>query len=102
MVPIAVVDRGRGVLRMHETNLLCIYEKISLQRTALSESRHEAQEAKERNELEAGERPLTCMVYFFTSQMKKHIEDNRADQRHNLEKQGKATPIHRLDSLLSS
>jgi hypothetical protein len=98
MVPIAVADRGRGVFRMLETNLLCIYGKISLQRTALSESRREA---KERNELGAGERPLTCMVYFFASQMKKHVEDNRADQRLALEKQGQATPIHRLDSLQS-
>ena len=90
--------RGQSVLRIFETNLIRIYGKILLQRTALSESRRKAQETKERNGLGAGEKPLTCI---FTSRMKKYVQDNGANQRYALKKQDQAAPIHRLNSLLS-
>lgn len=45
------------------------------------------------------EQPLTCMIYFFASQMTRHLQQQNAEIR---EGNGNSKPpIHRLDALLS-
>lgn len=76
--------------------------KMLLQRTSSSERRSGERETSERNELRAGEKPLTCMVYFFASQMRKHVQEKGVEHRNFPEKQVQTAPKHRLDSLLSN
>ena len=52
---------------------------------------------------EADERPLTCMIYFFVSQMPRNIQaaqDSKVSSSSTTDKRG-TTYTHRLDTLLS-
>lgn len=72
-----------------------------LQRTTLSEKHAEAQSKAERDarRVADSERPLTCMFFFFASQMKRNIQP--ADQ--DLVQRGKMVdkPTHQLDSMVA-
>lgn len=72
-----------------------------LQRTALGEqsASRQTKEHRDERQLRDSERPLTCMFFFFASQMKRNIQP--ADQ--DLVRRGKVIdqPTHRLDSMLA-
>ncbi|KIX10050.1 uncharacterized protein Z518_01131 [Rhinocladiella mackenziei CBS 650.93] len=72
-----------------------------LQRTALSEQAVASETKAERGAKDAAdsERPLTCMFFFFASQMKRNIQP--ADQ--DLVRRGKMAdqPTHQLDSMVA-
>jgi hypothetical protein len=71
------------------------------QRTNLSEQHGVADTTEDRRAQQAvdGERPLTCMFYFFASQMKHNIQP--ADQ--DLVRRGRVEdkPMHQLDSMVA-
>ncbi|OCT54964.1 hypothetical protein CLCR_03153 [Cladophialophora carrionii] len=72
-----------------------------LRRTSLSEQ-HAARETpaeQQARHAADGERPLTCMFYFFASQMKRNIQPADPDlvRRGTIEDK----PIHQLDSMIA-
>src|ERR1700742_3341018 len=72
-----------------------------LQRTTLGEQHAAGKTTAEREAKQAadGDRPLTCMFYFFASQMKRNIQP--ADQ--DLVRRGRVEdkPTHQLDSMIA-
>ncbi|KAK4939232.1 hypothetical protein LTR10_020428 [Elasticomyces elasticus] len=74
---------------------------MHFQRTTLSEQSASGQNRAQRDDRQArdSERPLTCMFFFFASQMKHNIQP--ADQ--DLVRRGKVVdqPTHKLDSMLA-
>ncbi|KAI1613831.1 hypothetical protein EDD36DRAFT_208517 [Exophiala viscosa] len=74
---------------------------MRFQRTSLAEQAESSQTKVQRDERKARdyERPLTCMFFFFASQMKRNIQPADPD----LVRRGKIVdqPTHRLDSMLA-
>ncbi|KIW20380.1 hypothetical protein PV08_00955 [Exophiala spinifera] len=66
---------------------------------ATSAARDANGQQKVNNQMADSQRPLTCMFYFFASQMKRNIQ--RADE--DLVQRGKLPdePIHRLDTMIA-